>query len=62
MGQDKETLKSFWGVSGEEGNFTYDYGYERIPENWFKAPVDYGLIQLNLDTVAMVLKYPQLGS
>lgn len=57
----KETLKSFFAISGEEGRFKYNYGWERIPENWHKVPVDYGLVSLNLDTVAMVLKYPQLG-
>lgn len=58
----KETLKSFFAITGEEGNFVYNYGYERIPENWHKSPVDYGLVELNLDTVSWILKYPQLGS
>ena len=57
----KETLKSFFAISGEEGNFSYNYGWEKIPENWYKVPVDYGLVSLNLDTVSLVLKYPQLG-
>ncbi|KAJ5545096.1 hypothetical protein N7535_006517 [Penicillium sp. DV-2018c] len=58
----KEIVKSFYGVYGEEGNLTYREGWERIPENWYKTPVDYGLIQLNLDTVGFIAKYPQLGS
>jgi hypothetical protein len=57
----KETVKSFYGIYGEEGNLTYREGWERIPENWYKTPVDYGLIQLNLDVVGFILKYPQLG-
>ena len=48
-------------MSGVEGNFTYNKGYERIPENWYRRPVDFGLIDLNLDTVALILKYPELG-
>ncbi|RFU33006.1 heme-thiolate peroxidase, partial [Scytalidium lignicola] len=58
----KEIIKSIFGVSGPEGNFKYNKGWERIPENWYRRPVDYGLVDLNLDTLAMVAKYPQLGS
>ncbi|KAI8168790.1 Dothistromin biosynthesis peroxidase dotB [Colletotrichum sp. SAR 10_70] len=58
----KETLKSFFAVQGEEGNLTYNKGWERIPDNWYRTPVDYGLVQLNLDLVSWVLKYPELGS
>ncbi|KAL9123149.1 MAG: hypothetical protein Q9187_000294 [Circinaria calcarea] len=36
---DKETFKSFFAVSGESGNFTYNPGHERIPDNWFKTAV-----------------------
>ncbi|OLN88356.1 Aromatic peroxygenase 1 [Colletotrichum chlorophyti] len=58
----RETLKSFFAVQGEEGSFTYNPGWERIPNNWYRTPVDYGLVQLNLDIVALVAKYPELGS
>ncbi|KAF7558013.1 heme-thiolate peroxidase [Cylindrodendrum hubeiense] len=58
----KNTLKSFYAVQGKEGNFTYKRGWERIPENWYRRPVDYGLIDLNLDILASVAKYPELGS
>ncbi|CCF36009.1 oxidase [Colletotrichum higginsianum] len=58
----KQTLKSFFAVEGEEGSFTYNPGWERIPENWYRTPVDYGLVQLNLDLVALITKYPQMGS
>ncbi|EXF73805.1 oxidase [Colletotrichum fioriniae PJ7] len=58
----KATLKSFFAVEGEEGNLTYNRGWERIPENWYRTPVDYGLVQLNLDLLAWVAKYPELGS
>lgn len=57
----KSHIRNFYGIYGEEGNLTYREGWERIPENWYKTPVDYGLIQLNLDTIDWILKYPQLG-
>ncbi|KAJ5595735.1 hypothetical protein N7450_002193 [Penicillium hetheringtonii] len=58
----KAHIRNFFAIYGEEGNFTYREGWERIPENWFKTPVDYGLIQLNLDTLAWLAEYPELGS
>lgn len=59
---DHETIKSFFGVYGDEGNMTYKAGWEQIPQNWHHVPVAYGLVGLNLDTVDMVLKYPQLAN
>ncbi|TEA13002.1 Dothistromin biosynthesis peroxidase dotB [Colletotrichum sidae] len=58
----KETLKSFFAVQGQDGHLTYNRGWERIPENWYRTPVDYGLVQLNLDLVSWIAKYPELGS
>ncbi|GIK00968.1 hypothetical protein Aspvir_004998 [Aspergillus viridinutans] len=58
----KEIVRSFYGIYGEEGNLTYREGWERIPENWYKTPLDYGLVQLNLDLVDWILKYPELAS
>ncbi|KAH7009686.1 oxidase [Ilyonectria destructans] len=58
----KATLKSFFAVQGEEGKLTYKRGWERIPENWYRTPVDYGLVQLNLDILAFIAEYPELGS
>lgn len=57
----KSHIRNFYGIYGEEGNFTYREGWERIPENWFKTPIDYGLLQLNLDTIEWMAKYPELG-
>lgn len=57
-----DILKSFFAVSGERGGFVYNRGYERIPENWYKTTVDYGLVQLNLDVVSFILKYPVFAS
>lgn len=55
-------LKSFYAVTGDQENFTYTKGHERIPENWYKRGLDYTLVQLNLDVVTFVLKYPVFGS
>ena len=58
-----EVLRSFFGVhEADYGRLEYRPGHEQIPENWYHAPVDYGLVQLNLDTVAMIAQYPELGS
>ena len=58
----KEVFKSFFAVTGTEGKFTYNVGHERIPENWYRIPVDYNLADLNLDIVGWVLQHPELGS
>ncbi|OBT43962.1 hypothetical protein VE00_04628 [Pseudogymnoascus sp. WSF 3629] len=58
----KDIVKSFFAVEGEPGNFTYNQGWERIPENWYRIPVDYTLVQLNLDILYFVAKHPELGS
>ena len=35
---DRETLKSFFAVSGEPGSFTLNRGHERVPNNWYRRP------------------------
>ncbi|CAE6518622.1 unnamed protein product [Rhizoctonia solani] len=57
-----ETLKSFFAVSGGSANLTYQAGYERIPDNWYRRPTDYILPLFDLDLVAAGLKYPQFLS
>jgi hypothetical protein len=54
-------MKSFYGVEGGKGTFTYKKGWERIPENWYRIPNDYGLAQVNLDLIDWIMKYPELG-
>lgn len=56
-----DIVKSFFAIYGEEGNFTYREGWERIPDNWYKTPMDYSLLNLNMDTVDWIGKYPELG-
>ncbi|OAG39748.1 hypothetical protein AYO21_06023 [Fonsecaea monophora] len=59
----KQVLKSFWGViDNDDGSLVYKRGWERIPNNWYQAPVDYDVVQLNLDLVDAFVKYPQLAS
>ncbi|KAG2002707.1 hypothetical protein GB937_009577 [Aspergillus fischeri] len=58
----KEIVRNFYGIYGDEGNLTYREGWERIPENWYKTPLDYGLVQFNTDLVDWVLKHPELAS
>ena len=31
----RDVLKSFFAITGDEGSFKYTPGYERIPENWY---------------------------
>lgn len=58
----QEILKSFFAVSGTPSNFTYKRGWERIPDNLYKIPVDWTVAQLNLDLVDWIVQYPQLAS
>ncbi|KAG8158101.1 hypothetical protein KVR01_011862 [Diaporthe batatas] len=59
----KDVFKSFFAVTDDkDGEMVYNPGHERIPENWFRTPVDYGLVSLNLDIVAWALQHPELGS
>jgi hypothetical protein len=30
-----DILKSFFSITGEDGNFKYTEGWERIPDNWY---------------------------
>jgi hypothetical protein len=44
-----------------DGKFEYREGHETIPANWYRKPVEYGLVPLNLDIVSWVTKHPVLG-
>lgn len=59
-----EVLKSFYAVTGDDGNFTYTAGYERIPDNWYTRNVadPYDIAYLNIDTTAMLLAHPEFAS
>lgn len=59
-----EVLKSFYAITGDDGNFTYTPGYERIPENWYtrNAADPYDVLFLNVDTDAALLQHLEFGS
>ncbi|KXT05936.1 hypothetical protein AC578_298 [Pseudocercospora eumusae] len=57
-----EILKSIFGVVDYPHPFTYNFGWERIPYNWYRRAGDYSLIELNLDLVQFLLWYPETHS
>ncbi|KAJ3834285.1 hypothetical protein F5878DRAFT_630941 [Lentinula raphanica] len=62
---DREVLKSFFAVRGEEeGDFVYTPGHERIPDNWYKrAPGDeYGLVPFIIELNTIALAHPEFLS
>jgi hypothetical protein len=55
-------LKKFFAVYEDaKGNLEYREGHETIPQNWYRKPIEYGLISLNLDMISWVMKHPELG-
>ncbi|KAJ5825340.1 hypothetical protein N7474_002478 [Penicillium riverlandense] len=58
----KEIVRNFFAIYEEEDKLVYREGWERIPMNWYKTPMDYGLLELNSDIVKWALKYPELAS
>ncbi|KAL8997591.1 MAG: hypothetical protein Q9188_006291 [Gyalolechia gomerana] len=61
---DKETFKSFFAVSGEPGSFTYQPGYERIPDNFYKRAVgdEYSIPDYLADVLQFARQDPRLLS
>lgn len=58
----QEVFRSFFGVfKKDNGTLEYRKGHETIPQNWYRKPIEYGLIPLNLDLISWVLKHPVLG-
>jgi len=58
----QEVFRKFFAVyEKEDGSLEYREGHETIPSNWYRTPVEYGLIPLNLDLVSWILKHPILG-
>lgn len=59
-----DILKTFYSVTGEDGNFKYTRGHERIPDNWYtrNAGDAYSLAYLISDDDEMILQYPDLDS
>jgi len=59
-----EVLKSFFAITGDDGNFKYTPGWERIPENWYtRNQLDpYDVLFLNQDTNNMLLQHLEFAS
>ncbi|KAF1951076.1 hypothetical protein CC80DRAFT_481749 [Byssothecium circinans] len=60
----KATLKSFFGVTGEDDALVYKAGTERIPLDWYRRHPDraYGIANLAADLVIIGAKYPEVFS
>ncbi|KAJ3928404.1 MAG: hypothetical protein NXY57DRAFT_1063857 [Lentinula lateritia] len=62
---DRETLKSFYGITGsEEDDFVYTSGYERIPDNWYKRAIgdEYGIVSYFDELSGIALAHPKFFS
>lgn len=57
---DTVNLKSFFGVTGSEGNFVWNKGQERIPNNWYRRPSTnpYGLLSTTADILVNIGLHP----
>ncbi|KAI5358292.1 putative chloroperoxidase [Septoria linicola] len=57
-------LKSFYSITGKDGEFKYTPGHERFPDNWYKRhPIDaYSSVYVQQDATYMTFKYPSLAS
>lgn len=59
----KEVVKSFFAIYGDDdSNLEYREGWEQIPANWYKTPVDYNLATLNADLLQLLARQPDLAS
>jgi hypothetical protein len=58
---DQETLKAFFSITGESGNFKWTEGWESIPDNWYKRAIgdEYTIPFFLTDVIAAAAKYPQ---
>jgi hypothetical protein len=58
----QDVFRKFFGVyKNAHGTLEYRQGHETIPENWYRKPVEYGLVPLNMDLVGWVMEHPVLG-
>ncbi|CAA9964045.1 oxidase [Pyrenophora teres f. maculata] len=59
----QEIFRKFFAVyEKEDGSLEYREGHETFPSNWYRTPVEYGLVPLNLDLVSWYLRNPVLAS
>lgn len=59
---DRNTLKSFYAMSGADSNLVYTPGNERIPENWYTRAVGdpYDVPLIDQDLTSIISKHPEL--
>lgn len=57
----KEVLKSFFAISGDDNNLQYNPGNERIPDNWYKRAIgdEYSIPFYALDLNSAALQHPE---
>ncbi|KAJ7184897.1 Chloroperoxidase [Mycena filopes] len=56
-----DVLKSFYGITRPTGAFVYHRGAERIPDDWYRRPLDapYSALDLIDDLASMAVRYPE---
>lgn len=61
---DGEVLKQFFSITGNDGNFKYTPGWERIPDNWYKRNLvdEYTIPYFQVDLTNMALQHPEFLS
>ncbi|WPH01851.1 Hypothetical protein R9X50_00470500 [Acrodontium crateriforme] len=57
---DGYNFKSFFGITGEPGNFKWQRGQERVPENWYRrsSARPYDIEDIPIDALIGYLGYP----
>lgn len=59
----RAVLQSFFGVTGQSGQFQYQRGQERIPDNWYRRPAnDFSIPTFLADVLEHGTQYPRLLS
>ena len=57
----KDVLKSFFAISGDDNNLQWNEGQERIPDNWYKRAIgdEYTIPFFSSDLTAAALQHPE---
>jgi hypothetical protein len=61
---DYETVKSWFGVTGDSGSFVANPGQEKIPNNWYRRPLAYPYDQAYFvaDAANAIALYPKFAN
>ena len=59
---DRNTLKSFYAMTGTDGNLVYTPGNERIPDNWYTRALNdpYDVPVVDQDLIMIFQQHPEL--